>query len=174
MSYTTRGVGKVTIDGKEIGEIKEFSIEVGKDTILDVDITTLSAVADVAGLERFADTLLLDLMEPGTELVSTDLVIRTMARGTGKTEKIIKWILEDPDNRCVLCASHAALQHYVDFLVKAGLPHLQAERCTRIITAKAPMGFMREYAIDDIERFLADLVGSEPSFITTSAELEWG
>lgn len=155
MGFTHSKDAAVIVDGKEIGTISPGEF-----------IGSLYTKPEVSW--AYDDP-------SDSDPVPEQLVIWTMERGDGKTTKIIRWILEDPDNRCVVVTNAREEARYLNLLMFEGLPRGRAAPCVRIYKGGLVGSdhLAREYAIDDIERFLAILLGSAPSLITTSADLGW-
>lgn len=102
------------------------------------------------------------------------MIVYVAGRQQGKTTAIVRWLLEDPQHRCILVGDQERKKHIMRFLYRFAPIRDKKFWEDRIFLA-APIHFQqrgylaREIGIDDLEYVLGILFRSEVQFVTTTA-----
>lgn len=105
------------------------------------------------------------------------MIILTGGRASGKTSAIIRWLVEAPGHRGIVCVDEQRKRHIINMLRDA-YPHMDVSWKNHVLTADFVFAsggqnmrgrFMPELAIDDCETVLMRLLGSRIEMATMNA-----
>jgi hypothetical protein len=102
-------------------------------------------------------------------------------RRQGKTHKVVKWWLEDPEHRVVVTAARGHVNHFIreveKELIRSNMPaefirrYMELAR-HQIVYFTSPdqfRGMPYEFAVEDMDHLLARIFGRSPSLVTMTA-----
>lgn len=108
------------------------------------------------------------------------VIVLTGGRASGKTSAMIRWVMENPQERGILCLDRRRAEHIVSMMHRA-YPDFQWEWKNNVITVeymerrfsrgvgRGEYGPFREIGIDDAEEVLSRLFGSRVEMAAMNA-----
>lgn len=104
-----------------------------------------------------------------------DLTIISANRGRGKSTLLAKWLMEKPETRVVLVANTSQRQNILAMVcAESDNPKAVAERVILFTHAQSQlrgMPYNLEVAVDNLEFLFSEVLGRQPTVVTTSVQI---